>query len=249
MTKADNEEINIDYDSTKEFFENRAQKYTEDYPYVTTMYQDNNPELTKIRDEYEKNMIYHMLKIQSDSKILDIGCGVGRWTELVYKNVLNYLGIDFSDKLLEIARTRVKTIPGKIEFQQLAAQDIENNEKLIIKGKFNRFILSGVLLYLNDKDLERCFNGIISLSEFNSIIYIREPLAKKNRLTLKKHYSDELRTKYSAIYRTKKQYKQKIENFFIKNKFKIVKEGFLYPEPLNNRKETTQYYFILERVS
>ena len=35
--------VDIDYAKTKNFFEARGEKYREDHPYVTTMYQDRNP--------------------------------------------------------------------------------------------------------------------------------------------------------------------------------------------------------------
>ncbi len=68
-----------------------------------------------------------------------------------------------------------------------------------------------------------------------------------DRLTLDKFYSEDLDSEYSAIYRTLDQYQKAIQEIMVPAQFEIVKADFLYPEQLNNRKETVQYYFILER--
>ncbi|OEF97719.1 class I SAM-dependent methyltransferase [Desulfuribacillus alkaliarsenatis] len=247
MTRIKNKVISIDYEKANQFFENRANKYNEKYPYVSTMYQDSNPELTKLRDEYEKNKIFPMLEIDFESKILDVGCGVGRWADLLYKNGSIYLGVDFSNDLLELARKRITTIPGKVEFQHLAAQDIKNNN-LVISGNFNRFIITGVLQYLNDADIEKCLQGIVSLADTNSIVYIKETVSIESRLTLNQFYSEELDVEYSAIYRNKEQYETIFEKTLIANGFRTIKRGYLYEDKvLNNRNETMQYFYILER--
>ena len=68
------------------------------------------------------------------------------------------------------------------------------------------------------------------------------------RLTLKEFYSEELKDKYDAIYRTRDELLNVFEKTLMAAGFRITQNGFLFDEDaLNNRKETAQYYFVLER--
>ena len=57
-----------------------------------------------------------------------------------------------------------------------------------------------------------------------------------------------LNDNYNAIYRTRDELVHFFEKELLQKGFQIEQEGFLFQEKgLNNRKETTQYYFILQR--
>ncbi len=234
--------IDVSYRATYEFFENRAKKHNDKHPYVTTMYQDKNPELAVQRDAYEKNLVKNLLELDGNSKVLDIGCGIGRWAEEIDDG--SYLGVDYSESLIAIARKNPAFQNKKIQFAVLPAQDVNSQT---LKEKFNRFIISGILIYLNDEDVARCLKGVTKVAEQQSIIYIREPISVVERLTLDKFYSEDLDAEYSVIYRTLDYYQTVIEEIMAPAGFETIKADFLYPEHLNNRKETAQYYFILKR--
>ena len=70
----------------------------------------------------------------------------------------------------------------------------------------------------------------------------------EERLTLKDYFSDELQDNYNAIYRTQQEMLKFIKDNFVQTGFDITQQDFLFKEDdLNNRKETRQYYYILER--
>lgn len=85
-------------------------------------------------------------------------------------------------------------------------------------------------------------------SDTNAILCIREPIAIQDRLTLKDFYSSELDDNYNAIYRTRNELMGLFEDTLFCRGFTIKTENYLFEESaLNNRRETAQYYFILER--
>jgi ubiquinone/menaquinone biosynthesis C-methylase UbiE len=47
--------------------------------------------------------------LKEGEKILDFGCGAGQWYELFGKEKVQYFGVDFSKKLIEIAKSRYPT--------------------------------------------------------------------------------------------------------------------------------------------
>lgn len=239
--------ININKDSLLQFFENRGEKYEEENPYVSVLYQDQNKELAVSRDVYEKNKVTALLNLNKTQKLLDIGCGIGRWADAVVDEVALYTGIDFSKKLIYQANKRYEGI-NKAQFKVMDAKDTcaKNLDNML----YDRIIISGVLIYMNDPELQQMLNGITEICDKDCLIYIREPLAHETRLTLNQFWSDELSADYSAIYRTRTEMNTLIAKVFEPSGFEVRKFQHLYDDQtMNNRKETSQFYTILQRNS
>lgn len=236
----------IDYRETKRFFKNRAEKFSVDNPYSVTMYQDNHKELAEERNRKETGKLCPLLKLNSESKVLDVACGIGRWADALPETVREYCGLDFSRELVEIANQR--NTRENFSFLEGAADELEENLAKNGKGRFNRVLMVGILMYLNDRELGSTLTQVEKSCEEHSVICIREPIGIKDRLTLKDYFSDELKDHYNAIYRTRQELRGFFEDSLLKNGFHITEEGFLFDEDaLNNRKETAQYFYILER--
>lgn len=238
------EKVNIDYSKTKTFFEARGAKYNEEYPYVTTMYQDQHPQLTDKRNREETARILPLLQLNETARVLDLGCGIGRWADSIICPIESYLGIDFSENMVQIARSR--NTRDNFRFERTSVCDFKEYYESSGFRPFNRLIIAGVFMYLNDEDVNNILRFLPDVLSPDSIIYIREPVGIQERLTLKDFYSQELEHNYNSIYRSAEEYRQ----IFQDNApaFVSVREGFLFDAPeLNNRKETSQYYFILRK--
>jgi ubiquinone/menaquinone biosynthesis C-methylase UbiE len=236
----------IDYKETKRFFKNRAVKFSEDNPYSVTMYQDHNKELVRERNQKEVEKLFPLLKLDTESKVLDAACGIGRWADALPEEIKEYCGVDFSGELIEIANQR--NFRENFSFLEGAVNEMESVLARYGKGMFNRILMAGILMYLNDKELQSALEQIEGRCEEHSVLCIREPIGIKERLTLKDFYSEELEDNYNAIYRTRQEIMRFLDIAFIKKGFKISLEGILFDEDaLNNRKETVQYFYILER--
>lgn len=237
----------IDYDSTQNFFQNRALKYNSENPYSVTMYQDNHPELVAQRNAAEIRKLKPMLGLDSNSKVLDVACGIGRWSDSISENITEYCGVDFSSELIRLAKERNCNKPDR-DFIVGSASEIENVLKESGKSQYNVILLIGILMYINENELLDMLMQIERAAEDHAVICIREPVGIEERLTLKEFYSQELQDNYNAIYRTDKELKAYFEKAFLSKGFRIEKEGFLFDDrDLNNRKETEQYYYILRR--
>lgn len=234
----------IDYTKTKKFFSNRAGKYNTENPYSVTMYQDDRKELVQKRNKAEIEKIYPLLGVDENSRILDLACGIGRWADAIDREIAEYCGVDFSEELIEIARKRNEK--KFASFYSGATNKIRSILERGEKGTFNIILMVGILLYLNDQDISSTFDQVKDICEKHAVICIREPIGIEERLTLKDFYSKELKDHYNAIYRTRTEIMSLLQVFF-ENGFEMKKEGFLFEGDLNNRKETAQYFFLLER--
>jgi ubiquinone/menaquinone biosynthesis C-methylase UbiE len=81
---------------TKEYWNDRARKYDEPKELVFN---------DVFYDEFNEN-VRMILSHYSDRKVLDVGCGFGRLSDMFE----NYIGIDFSEEMIKKAKTRY---PGK----------------------------------------------------------------------------------------------------------------------------------------
>lgn len=232
----------INYDETKQFFDNRVKKYTDKNPYSVTMYQDNNPELVESRNQKETDTIIPLLSLNKNSRILDVACGIGRWSDAITDKIECYVGIDFCEGLIEIANERNKL--GNRYYYVGKSTELSS---IIPKTKFNVFLMIGFLQYINDDDAILTLNEIVKLCDDSAVICIKTSIGIEERLTLKSQFSDELVDNYNAIYRTRNELVT-LFSVLLDKGFKITRESFMFDnDKLNNRKETSQYYFVLER--
>ncbi len=225
----------ISYEATLDFFEARGRQASTESLETATMYQDR--ELAMRRDRCEQAIVTPLLAVQLADRLLDIGCGAGRWAAALEGAYADYLGIDFSAELLKLAEARsIKDT----QFQRLGAQEI-SAATLRHAGPFDVFICSGILIYLNDDDVTKLASQMTALAAPGARVYLREPMAVVGgRLTLDRFQSEELKSTYSAIYRTPEQVHELFGAPLRAAGFRCVTEQSLYPPELCNRKETEQ---------
>ena len=231
--------------NTIDFYNNRALRISQmECPYTAVLLGDQNPEHAKDWNEFEKQYIMPHLKINNTSMVLDIGCGIGRWSETVIPMCDFYLGTDFSEKMIEVAKARCDDLKGSFEFKHLSFQETVSAP---VEKKFDRVIICGVCMYINDNELEKCITSLEKHLDEHCIMYFTETIAVEKRLTLCEFPSEALKADYDVIYRTAEQYNELYRPLISKG-FKIFKQDFL--PHLNNEKgfsETERWYTIFER--
>lgn len=240
------EKIDIDSNSILEFYKERAinkVKIDIDSPVVLCGDKDKNN--IKIWTDFEVNNRLKLLNIDSDSIVLEMGCGTGRISKYIIENSKRYVGVDYVKELIDIAQSRNYN-NKEVIFINNSFLDFVNNNSLKYE-KFNRFVISGgVFMYMNDYEVSLCIEKLLDFLDYECILYISEPIAIMERLTLNKFYSETLNSEYSAIYRTVDEYKN-LFNIFFKQGFKLdINELFFYDD-IKKQKETKQWLFLLSR--
>ena len=236
MTRLYGEKEDIDKEDIKDFFDKRASKEVDSLMTITSFQEKEN--LDK-RQEEESKIVLENIDL-TGKKILEIGCGLGRWAEIFHDKCKSYLGLDYAENLINLAKENYNY--ENCEFQVMSALDIKIDE-LIIKPPFDIIFIAGVLIYLNDEDISQMIKEINKISSKNKIIYIRETISvMNNRLTLKDFYSKDLDANYNVIYRTKDELLDFFKEF---ENITNIKTDKIH-ESLNKHDETGYRYFILE---
>ena len=229
----------IDSEKIKKFFNNRAKK-DEEALLVKTEFSDK--ENVEKRQKEESELLLNKIDFEN-KKILEIGCGIGRWAEVFHDKCDSYLGIDYSEDLIEIAKENYNY--DNCHFQVLSASQLDTAD-LLVNAPFDIVIITGVLIYFNDDTIKKMIKDLNSLCASNKTIYIRETLSfLETRLTLKDFFSENLEADYNAIYRTDDEFLDFINRI---DGNITIETGEIFDE-LKKFTETGYKYFLIKSVN
>lgn len=229
------DKIDINQDYAKDFWNNQGKKNI-DLKSVLLGY--DKPSQAHIeRNLKEKEILISLINNKKNLRILDIGCGIGRWAENLINNIDSYVGIDYSKGFIEYAKEKYKS-NDSIEFYEMALLDISNN---FLSKKFDLIICTGVLMYVNDADLLNILTNVKQM--LGGYFYIQESISiMDKRLTLDNFKSEALNANYSAIYRMSSEY----EKIFNDLNFNIINTNLLLDDKIGARQETNARYWLLK---
>ncbi len=240
--------VEIDTENTKEFYNNRAKAMGEmDNPYVSVLLGDQNPEYAVAWNKFEKENILPKMGIDENSRVLDIGCGMGRWAEALIPKSGYYCGTDLSSEMIARARERNEYENKSYDFMNYGFEEFCALPKDKLPCLFNRLWICGVMMYINDEELCKGMKQLLEKMDEHVRVYFTETIAVKERLTLDEFYSEALKADYDVIYRTEAEYNEIYEPWYNAG-FRVVEQGML--PHLNKEKEyseTERWYTILER--
>ena len=238
------ERIDVDPQSFRDFFSGREVRTQSQHPLTSVLYQDDQPELARARDTSEKERLLPVINAGPGNVVLDIACGIGRWATPLINEGARYVGLDFTPGLL---RHALKVEPRGTfhlgDAAQLSASQIR------AFGPPDRILIAGALIYLNDTAVEGMADAIGEGASHECRVVLREPTALQERLTLESVDSAELKSRYSAIYRTRDELVTGYGSCLETAGFTLIQDQDLFDDDsLNNRVETRQRFYVWERA-
>jgi SAM-dependent methyltransferase len=235
------EKVNIDPSAVKKFYDER---FDPAQPLGSVMLSDDE-EMLRIRDDNEKSRVMSLFRLDSrTTRLLDLGCGNGRWYEAFCDRVLAYEGVDFSVPNILYAREHRKG--PRINFEIGASDQIGKLQ--LVYMPYNFILSCGLFPYLNDHLMLATLKSLIPLLQPETQIYFRTSVSVMGqRLTLKNFPSEALKVDYHAIYRTPEEYEGYFQTILVPDGFKIISTSLLLNEEIGAKKETNQQYWLLER--
>lgn len=235
QTRVYTDKIEIDNNSTKEFWENRANNINN--LQTVLLGSDKTGIEQNTRNEHEKLIVESVIRQIQNPRILDIGCGIGRWAENLINQFDYYVGVDFSEGFIDYASKKFSDNKN-VKFCNNSILELDDT---ILSSNFNFIICTGVLMYINDSNIFDIFKAFRRVTP--EYVYIQESISLMDaRLTLNQFESKDLQTNYNAIYRTKQEY----EEYFKTNGFDIIKTDLLLDNKSGAREETNAQYWILK---
>jgi SAM-dependent methyltransferase len=244
-----NEHVELDYSATARFFAERGRRLEEVGPLCAVLYQDQKPELAEQRSAHEIATITpRLVDGRGPIAVLDVGCGTGRWAITLADDVRSYTGLDFCPEFLDEARSATNALANPERFSFVHADLSKGVPDAVAPSSFDTVIMAGVLLYLNDDDALRVLRQLGERLAAGGRMYLREPLGLQARLTLESHFSQDLGAEYSSVYRGCDEFAALLRTAADRTGLMLRHSGELYPGGLENRAETRQFCFILDKA-
>ncbi len=242
------EKININSNHTKDFYNHRAKSIQNmATPYVSVLLGDQNPEYALAWDAYEKENILPKMQIDDHSKVLDIGCGMGRWAEVLIPGSGYYCGTDLSPEMVKCAKERNQFPEKSYNFLNYGFGEFCALPETKLPCRFNRLWICGIMMYINDDALLTGMEQLLDKMDTQAMVYFTETIALEERLTLNQFYSEALKAEYDVIYRTEMEYNQIYERWLAAG-FRILEQGMLpHLNKEEEYRETDRWYTILKR--
>ena len=194
----------------------------------------------------EKDIITKLLssKNKNFNSCIEIGAGTCQWTYILSKISNSLLATDTSKGMLELGQKYLSDNYPKIDIKFYIGDICEEIQP--INTPYDLVFISGLILYLNQIQFSKLLKFINANTSKDAILILREPIGINKEYVLDNVYSDELKTNYSAVYRTE----NKIINSFKSNNFILETNDWLHPDnsKFNKWKETRLKLISFRRV-
>jgi 2-polyprenyl-3-methyl-5-hydroxy-6-metoxy-1,4-benzoquinol methylase len=221
------EEKNI-FTGSNKFWKEYSER--EDLSLNSLMNLEIDPQKSIEKFTFEKARLESIITYNSSWNIVDLGGGVGLWSEYFSDKVKGVTLVEREKRFVELAKERIKKENVSVVLSDVSEfDDVEN--------KFDAVFISGVTLYLTDDRLNMMMKKIKKYMKPNGLFIHRDAYGIDERFLLDRKNSENLKLDYSAVYRSRNEY----DEIFVKEHgFEKTFDEDMYPNEtqLNKRKET-----------
>jgi SAM-dependent methyltransferase len=156
-------------------------RFTDKARQFDDLYEDERPLVRLLRPGLfrRRQLAVETVASYAHPSVLDVGCGSGRIGEFVLEaGAVRYLGIDFSEPMIDLARTRLGRFDDRIE---LVRDDFLNAE---IERGFDVVLALGLFDYMPNPEafagrmFEHCAPGGSAVASFPAWSMIKGPIRK-----------------------------------------------------------------------
>ena len=215
-------------------FWNKAYRDIDDGGYIS-----NNTELNHYRSLVEKKELISFIEKycsnKSRKRALDIGCGNGKFTEVMADYFEKVDAIDLSQEIIDKNRENNRRDNCSYYCESL---EIFSKKELF---SYDFIYVGGVLMYIDDKQIDYTYKALDRLLVKEGILVLRESVMTSKRV-------DNISDEYIAYYRHRSFYQKLLDFTLLKKKENLayrtselknvltrLKLGFLFREKLYDK--------------
>jgi SAM-dependent methyltransferase len=134
------------------YWEERAQRFAGEGAGLAAVCAYGMPEFYNQAIQLEQRLaLRRWLDVQPGTRVLDVGCGVGRWSRLLASRGAQVTGVDLSPTMIEQAQRRAAAagVAGRCQFR------VQDLSRLDVAGEFDLVLGVTVLQHILDPELLR----------------------------------------------------------------------------------------------
>ena len=185
-----------------DFWDKTATKTTLDNKEGVGMLTEGNEYYARARTMEEFQLLNNLVSRREIERVLEVGCGSGRYASYFSERGIKYFGVDISSEMISLAETIHGNRDDNINFQHIT--DISEINEI-----FDLVIIGGVTMYLNDNELAEFAAKCAELTRYRLIT--RDTFSLWARKAL-------INSDYSVIYRTPEE----LNSFFNTDQLKFI---------------------------
>ena len=134
----------------------------------------------------------------ADTSVLDLGSGVGVWTEYFAQRFAKVVAVEASSTLYDMLKDRCARYPNVTTYNR-DVLSFEPEGKFGSAGGFGLVFLGGLLMYLDERDVRALLRRLIGCLEPGAIVLCRESTIR--------HGVKTLQGDYQVVYRSVETYR------------------------------------------
>ena len=186
----------IDYAKIRYFWNRRAGKAGKMDSRSITFFCEE-PEALAFRDRREKRIFEERVSLTGGEKILEVGCGSGRWTAFLAPRCRRLVSFDFAEDLVKV--NREASGEEGIENVEFVVSDLLELD--LPEKDFDLAVCFGVSHYIKDGDLVGAYRNLSRHLRAGGRLLSKEPIAVAERIEIVDEYDEFLGCRYTCLYR------------------------------------------------
>lgn len=180
------------------------------------------------RENEEWDHFKKIISLKKNMRILELGCGGGRWCFNIAPYVNEVYGVDISHEAITVANTtKHQRKIQNVTFLEENVLDFSSNLK------FDIIYFSAILLYINDSDIQKIILKVSDMLTDNGYFIVRDTCMTKKRLFFEYPYGYQYGP-CPVDYRLREEYRRFFNDFGFERKYHKVSYNKIRPNIILN---------------
>ena len=206
-------------DLAKQFWETKGES-AHGSPTRAVMLAPVSEEEAVFLDTLERNQLVPWMQLRPEMRVLDVGCGTGRWTRRFASSGAAVVAMDVSPGFLETARQALDA-DGTLHRVTLLRADLSRGTlPEEARGPFDLIFVGGVFQYIEDDAVLSLLNEFVQKLAPHGKIILREGIRSERAREERGVFEG---TPYSVIYRDRTDYPR----FFAQTNLRLLQQANL----------------------
>lgn len=203
----------------KQFWETKGET-AQQSPTRAVMLAPVSEEEAVFLDTLERNQLLPWMRLRPGMRVLDVGCGTGRWARRFAAHETSVVAMDVSPGFLEIAKQALSA-DGTLHRVTLLRADLSLGRlPEEVQGPFDLIFVGGVFQYIEDDAVVSLLNEFVQKLAPDGRIILREGIRSER---LREEHGAFEGTPYSVIYRDRTDYPR----FFAQTNLRLLQQANL----------------------
>lgn len=199
---------------------------------IENIYDSISQDYAEFFNQPSQNLPELIMLLSRKAKVLDAGCGPGDDSAELLSLGHEVIGIDISEKMLEIAQ---KKAPNATFIKQ----DICNLD--FPANSFDAIVASYSLTYISKKNVKKCLEGFNKALKENGLLYISVQIGETGEIVVDEPFDKDLKLSMNIFS------KDEIDNIVKNAGFEIIIE-FISPIEENANFDFNEYTLIAKKL-